>query len=159
MSIPLTYKHANCYINAYINRLHHYKDKNLKMVIGALGINDWFEYGGKDWTLDDYKRTMFGHISDSHCWLEDDEGNVYDFLFEEYKYWVNIRTKKPMKRSGLIEGVSKEELKADGIEYVPAPLEARKALFFATHKMMKTTHDALASGKAKWMGQMLMINP
>ena len=159
MSIPLTYKHANCYINAYINRLHHYKDKNLKMVIGALGINDWFEYGGKDWTLDDYQRTMFGHISDSHCWLEDDEGNVYDFLFEEYKYWVNIRTKKPMKRSGLIEGVSKEELKADGIEYVPAPLEARKALFFATHKMMKMTHDALASGKAKWMGQMLMINP
>lgn len=152
MSLPLTYKCGNCYINAYINMRHHYKDKSLKLVIGSLGINTWFEYGGKDWTKKDFQKKLMGFRSDSHCWLEDSDGNIYDFLFSEYEDWVMINTRRKMKRKGLLEGVPKAELARQGVQYVPAPKDAQEMLFLATFKHMKETHDSLISGKCSWYG-------
>ena len=146
-TFPLTYKSGNCYLNAFINKEHHYKDKKLKMVIGSLGINNWFEYGGKHWTKADFAKKVRGYITDSHCWLEDADGNVYDYLFEDYDYWVGVRTGKSMRRKGLLEGVSKADLLADGIEYVPAPLDAQLHLASATGMYVRTTVKALISGK------------
>lgn len=158
MALPLTYKQRNCFINAYINKLNHYKDKNLKMVIGSLGINGWFEYGGKDWKKEDFKKRMEYHCSDSHCWLEDEEGNVYDMLFKEYKYWVEYRTHQPMKRVGLIEGVSKEELARDGIVYLPACKDTQTMLFLNTYSFIKKAYAGLQTGKYQWIGSALAMN-
>lgn len=151
-SLPLTYKANNCYINAFINKTHHYKDKTLKMVIGSFAINGWFEFGGKHWTKADFAKKIHGVSSDSHCWLEDADGNVYDFIFPEYNFWVGIRTRKPMRRTGLVEGVSKADLLADGIEYVPAPLDAQLLLATATGKFVRNAVQKLISGEARWHG-------
>ena len=152
ISLPLTYKCGNCYTNAYVNKRHYYKDKNLKLVIGSLGINGWFEYGGKNWIKNDFEKKIMGFCSDSHCWLEDDEGNIYDYLFEDYNFWVKYNTKSNMRRIGLVEGVSKEDLARDGVEYVPAPKDAQNMLFLNTFKVMKDSHDGLLAGTCKWIG-------
>jgi hypothetical protein len=159
MTLPLTYKAGNCYINASINRAHHYKDLGLKMVIGSLGINGWFEFGGRRWAKSDFAAKINGYVTDSHCWLEDAEGNVYDFLFPEYQYWVRIRTDMPMRMTGLIEGVSKKTLARSGIEYVPAPMDAQMLLASATGAHVRDTVSGLISGSAFWVGNYVMINP
>jgi hypothetical protein len=152
MTAPMTYEHKLCYLNAYVNRLYYYKGKNLKMVIGALSINNQFGFGHKDWTKEDYLQTIRGTNSDSHCWLEDDEGNVYDYLFEQYKWWAE-KKKQPMKRSGLLECVSKEELVADGIEYIPASQETQLALYLNVCEIL----SRMAINKAKRWG--VYVNP
>ena len=122
------------------------------MVMGSLGINGWFEYGGKNWTKKDFEKKIMGYCSDSHCWFEDDEGNVSDYLYEDYDFWVKFNTRQKMRRVGLVEGVSKEELARDGVEYVPAPKDAQTALFLATFKFMRDSHDGLLKGTCKWNG-------
>jgi hypothetical protein len=152
ISLPLTYKCGNCHINAFINKWHHYKDKSLKMVIGSFAINNWFEFGGKHWAKADFAFNIVGYETDSHCWLEDDDGNVYDFIFPEYNQWVRSRTRKPMRRTGLLEGVSKADLLADGIMYVPAPLDAQLLIASATGKFVRNVAKKLISGDGIWLG-------
>jgi hypothetical protein len=141
----------NCYLNAYINMRNAYKDKGLKLVIGSLGINKWFEYGGKNWGMAEFMLKVDGYTSDSHCWLEDKDGNVYDCLFSQYELWVAIRTDKPMRRKGVLEGVSKADLLKDGIEYVPAPKDVQTALFLINHKFLRYAYDGLVKGTNKWV--------
>ena len=150
--LPLTYKHNNCQINAYINMRNHYKNKSLTLVFGSLGINGWFEYGGKNWSVNDFKKKIDGYSSDCHCWLEDDKGNVYDYLHEEYNNWVLFRTKRKMKRTGLIEGVSKKDLANDGIEYIPASFEAQKLLFLSIFDLLWEIEIGLKKGTHGWLG-------
>lgn len=143
-TIPLIYAEGYCYANAYINRLHYYKEKKLKMVYGSLGVNGFFEFGGKDWKKEQFQAKIDGFRTDSHCWLEDEEGNVYDCLFKEYDAWAIVRTCRRMKRRGILEGVSKAELLRDGIEYVPAPLDAQIALVRATASFVKDAYARVA---------------
>lgn len=120
------YQQNGCYVNAFINQKGYYAEKKLKLVIGSLSINGWFEFGGKNWTKKDFQAKMFPGISDSHCWLEDAEGNVYDYLFGGYEgRWVIYRTGNKMKLIGMVEGMSKAELLTYGVEYVPAPMDAQ----------------------------------
>jgi hypothetical protein len=136
-----------------------YKGKKLKLVSGSLGVNGWFEFGGKKWTKKDFEKKIDGYTTDAHAWLEDEEGNVYDFLFKEYNYWSLIRTKQPLKRTGLLEGVSKADLAKDGIEYVPAPKDAQLALFLAVNKHCLSAYVGLKNGSYSWFGNYLLMCP
>jgi hypothetical protein len=111
-----------CYLNAHLNKTFWYTDRKLKMVVGSFGIHGWFEFGGKRWTKSDWEMSYIKFGTNSHCWLEDSDGNVYDFLHPEDAVWVRARTGKKMPRTGILEGVSKAELAAQGIEYVPADI-------------------------------------
>ena len=155
MALPLTYKAGNCFINAFINKRHHYKNKNLKLVYGSLAINGWFEFGGKDWTLKEFKeRNEDGsHRWDAHAWLEDDEGNIYDYVFKRYDRIARIRTKRCLPYTGILEGRSKAECEAMGITYVPAPPEVSKAIFVSQFKVLKDTETGLLLGLARWFGK------
>ena len=121
----LRYDLAECFINAAWNKSHAYSHLNLKFVVGSLGLAGHFEYGGKDYTASQFKAKP----SDSHGWLEDEEGNVYDFIFPEYAEYATHWGKKPQFATGwAIEGISKADLLADGLEYVPAPPKAEKVI-------------------------------
>lgn len=155
MSLPLTYKEGNCFINAYINKTHYYKDKKLRMVYGSLGMNDWFEYGGKNWTLKDFKKKQEGWRWDAHGWLEDSDGNVYDYAFEWYNEVAEINTKRGINIEGLIEGKSKDELKSLGLTYVEATKDISLAIFLSQKDTLIKVVDDLKNGRAKWAGDYL----
>lgn len=153
MSLPLTYKSNNCFINAYINSRHALKHLGLKYKIGALGLNGWFEYGGKNWTKKDYfKKNDGSYCFDAHAWLEDSEGNVYDYVFESYDSVAKIRTKKGLEFLGEIRGVSKAELKSKGLEYVEADRETQTAIFLKTLEMSRDSEQGLLTGQLEWIG-------
>lgn len=147
------YQVGGCYVNAFINQKEYYAEKKLRLVIGSFAINGWFEFGGKDWTKDDFEKKMMPGMSDSHCWLEDAEGNVYDRLFTEYENrWVKYRTGKPMPVKGTLEGISKEDLKDIGIEYVPAPKDAQLALLNHHKHHMASMYKAWKNKSFKSLG-------
>jgi len=152
-TLPLTYKKGNCFLNAFINKRNHYKSKNLKLVFGSLGLNDWFEYGGSDWSTKEFaaKHTPGTHIFDAHAWLEDTDGNVYDFCFDWYDGVSRTRTKKPLGISGLIEGVSKAELQTKGLTYLPADKATQAYMFIEMLKFLCSAEENLQQGKAYWL--------
>ena len=124
--------HCQCFLNAYINQQGIYKALDLKMVVGSVGWNDWFEYGGKGWTLLDFIKAKKGKGVggwDAHCWLEDAEGKVYDFISETDDLYTRFRTGRGLKVKGAVMGVSKADLKAKGVEYVPADADTQYAIF------------------------------
>jgi hypothetical protein len=109
---------SECYYNACYNRVNAFKGLGLKMVIGSLGLNSHFEYGGRNWTMKQFKQNP----RDSHAWLEDAEGNVYDYIYEVYAYCAKTWGKKvSFPTNWEIIGISKKALKEEyGLEYVPA---------------------------------------
>ena len=126
VSNDLTYISGECYYNACKNKSVYEKKykKNLKVVVGSLGLNGHFEFGGKNWTAEDFYKNPF----DSHAWLEDDEGNVYDYIFAKYgffaKHW-NKEVTFPLKHE--IVGVSKKELESKyKLEFIKAPRNTQK---------------------------------
>jgi len=121
---------CQCFINSYLNQNGIYKSLDLKMVVGSVGWNDWFEYGGKGWTLLDFIKAKKGYTSwDAHCWLEDSEGNVYDFISGTDDLYTRHRTGKGLKLKGVIQGVSKADLLKKGIEYIPGDEATQYAIF------------------------------
>ena len=123
LSYPLEAKQGLCYFNAFHNQRGRYKHLNLKVVIGSLGLAGHFEYGGKKHTRADFYANPF----DSHAWLEDAEGNVYDYIFPFYAFCARTTGGKnpTFPTDWEILGVSKKDLEAEGLEYVPAPKLAR----------------------------------
>lgn len=154
MALPLTYKCNNCFINCFINKRHYYKDKNLKYVIGSIGFNGWFEYGGKNWTKKDFERRHTeGSISwDAHAWLEDDDGNVYDYIFQSYNDVALTATRRPLTYTGLIEGKSKQWCEDNGLSYVAADMETSKTIFLSIFKFLTETEHHLQTKKIVWCG-------
>jgi hypothetical protein len=122
------------------------------MVYGSIGMNDWFEYGGKDWKLKDFKKKQEGWRWDAHAWLEDKDGNVYDYAFDWYNEVAKIQTKRPLKITGLIEGMSKSELKSLGLTYVEASKDVALAIFLSQKDTISNIVNDLKSGKATWNG-------
>jgi hypothetical protein len=114
-----------CYWNAEYNKeeLEKESGRKLKIVYGSLGLNGFFEFGGRDWDVKDFYPNPF----DSHAWLEDSDGNVYDYIFDLYGRWIASRKiKVSFPTSCLIRGASKKQLKEQfNIEYIPAPLIAQ----------------------------------
>ena len=116
----------NCFFNASINRQRAFAHLNLRQVFGSLGLNGWFEFGGENYTLADF----IANPSDSHSWLEDSEGNIYDYCFKEYLEVVAIRNLVcgSKMRVGELRKVSPADAKARGLTYVPAPKNAQDYL-------------------------------
>lgn len=125
----LTFALNQCFQNALTNKDNGYKTLNLHLVIGSLGLNGWFEFGGKDWTtLAEWKaKGMKGGGSwDAHGWLEDDEGNVYDFCFANYLTIADVRNGRGKMTEGLVERLGKKNAeKKRGLTYIPAPAEVQ----------------------------------
>jgi hypothetical protein len=131
----LTYNAGECYFNAAKNLVSPaYKHLNLHWVCGSLGLAGHFEYGGKNWKAKDFKAKP----NDSHAWLEDDEGNVYDYIFDRYAEFAKTWNKKPtFPTSWCVEGISKADLKEEGLEYVPASEEATEVITTFVHTMAR----------------------
>ena len=123
------------------------------MVFGSVGFNGWFEFGGKDWKLKDFeKRHTPGTISwDAHAWLEDEEGNIYDYIFDDYDAIARIRTHKKLKHTGIIEGKSKKWCKDHGLTYVAAEQEVKIAIFLSMFEVLLSIEEELLSGNAEWI--------
>lgn len=112
-----------CMLNAMNNQKRIYKDKCLKIVCGSIGI--WKDsvawiYGSPDYTACRKFFTIDNDL-DGHVWLEDSFGNVYDFLSHDITTWSAL-LEKPigLQRAQKIEGLSKEDLKQLGLNYLPA---------------------------------------
>jgi hypothetical protein len=118
---------GECYMNAFKNLHGAFKDLGLHVVIGSLGLNGHYEYGGREYTLADFTKKW----NDSHAWLEDAEGNVYDFIFDFYgdcaKHWGK---KVTFRINCELRGVAKRDLLRQRLSYVPAPPDAQ--LYIAT---------------------------
>jgi len=126
----LRYTPNSCFLNATYNKNNAYRNLNLKVVIGSLGLNGWFEFGGKDWSINEWKQAKKGKCSwDAHCWLEDDNGNVYDYCFNDYLWVSRIRlwTIGDLTE-GVIERVNKEDCLKRGLTYIAAPINIQKAI-------------------------------
>ena len=138
MEIPLIYRLDNCFQNAFINKRHALKGHNLRYVIGSVSFNDWFEYGGEDWTLEDFQKNKKGpHRWDAHAWLEDENGRVYDKIFKHYNWCAKKATGKETKipDGTFINAVSKERCASLGVRYIPADKATQTAIFTS---MLKT---------------------
>lgn len=122
---PLTYTQGQCFMNADKNVRSAYSGLDLHLVIGSLGLNGHFEYGGKDWTERDWiVKGRKGQGSwDAHCWLEDKDGNVYDYCFAHYLECAKQWKKGDIAQlyEGVLEAVSKEECAKRSMEFVAAP--------------------------------------
>jgi hypothetical protein len=123
-STPI-YEENNCWFNA-ANNLKHYRlnGKDLHLVLGAHAqLNDPTNIGPKTaqfngiiptskTTWEVREEAMWKEPEFSHGWLEDEDGNVYDYIYRG-------------KAKGIIEGESKESLSHRGLHYcyVTAPTE------------------------------------
>jgi hypothetical protein len=125
VSTSVNWKLGQCYSNAEKNKGYFESklNKKLKIVYGSLGLNGYFKYGGKHHTDNDYYKNPFV----SHAWLEDKDGNVYDFIFSEYGYYAESSGKKvTFPINTLIYGDSKQQLKNQyNLEYIPASIIAQ----------------------------------
>jgi hypothetical protein len=163
MSLPLTYKDGQCFFNAFINKRHTYKDKNLRYVIGSVSFNGFFEFGGKTWGLADFVKKHTPGCPpawDAHAWLEDDDGNIYDYIFPHYNCCAVLQTGSKMKVADntLWEGISPSNAKKMGVEYVKADKETQTAIFISLYKHCVATEEGLQKGTASWEGSHLLFN-
>jgi len=137
MSAPLRYIPGYCFHNAYINQNYHYKDRNLKLVIGSLSFNGWTEYGGINWTLADFvKNSPGGRSWDAHAWLEDDDGFIYDMVFDSYHWVAERRTgatldKDELPDNGLLVEADPDWVECADLTYTPADEETQKHILAA----------------------------
>jgi hypothetical protein len=86
-------------------------------------LNGWEEYGGSDWDEAKWLKARKDFLQwDAHCWLEDDEGNVYDFCFDRYLEIARIQTgRKGLLKVGMLERASRLDCGKRGMRYTPAP--------------------------------------
>lgn len=118
-----SYPQDMCFYSAEYNRITAFKERNLRWVVGGVGMNGWFEYGGKE----DYD---YARWQDSHAWLEDEEGNIYDYTQPCWAYYCSVNGVNP---EGLplgveLRGVPKATLRRLGLQYVPAPEATQKRI-------------------------------
>jgi hypothetical protein len=145
MPLALQKRSGQCFVNAYINKRHCYKDLNLKLVIGSIAYNGWFEYGGEHWRKEDFLAKYSGWAWDAHAWLEDEDGNIYDYIFEWDNTVSKLHTGKPIKHLGLIEKASKYQCSRWGLTYVPADKETQTMIFLKMLKHCKDSESIIAT--------------
>ena len=128
--------------NAFFNKNLAFKHLNLHQVAGSVAYNGWWEYGGANYTLAKFKQNP----ADSHSWLEDDEGNIYDYTFA----WncecavINKGSRGAMK-VGELRKVSPTDAAALGLTYKKA--DSKSMDFLLTHNLRgivaQTLHEAM----------------
>ena len=119
------YMDTMCYWNAVKNQQGVFKHLKLKRVCGSVAFNGWWEYGGAKYTLREFRERP----QDSHCWLEDAEGNVYDYCQPSWDFYARSNGHAGKLPLGVeFRGVSKAALKAEGLTYKAAPANAQAFL-------------------------------
>ena len=127
------YQSRGCWYNAPYNQKNAYADLDLKVKVGSnIYIKDekvagWgyvqiknricHPQGMKDW-----KDILQNSNCDIHCWLEDKNGNIYDW---------DLMNKKP------IEGESPSKLKKKGITYKAVSGDVEKLLYITANIKLK----------------------
>ena len=148
---PIVFKFLenNCGGNVFNNKVSFREccgGRDLKVVVGGYGLckgspGTWFEWGGYDLTAEEMLRCPLTGKKNCHLWLEDDEGKVYDYLPPYIQNMVAKMFRKTIDTSNffcgtLILGMTKDELKNAGIEYVPArPDEQKKVVRHTLQRM------------------------
>lgn len=82
------------------------------------------------YSLDDLE----DRFCNSHSWLEDDEGNVYDMIYPDDDKEVRAASADPVSwrlKPGMIEGVPRDVLDQMGCELIPFSLPAQKVVLQA----------------------------
>jgi len=106
-----------CAKNAMVNRKIFFAGKNLKLKTGHLRISKTIEIGYKD-EKDLHKLAKNFQKGDFHCWLEDDEGNVYDNIQGNWVDTLRMQNVKPKFTKNMrFEKQPKKELAKIGLEY------------------------------------------
>lgn len=81
-------------------------------------------------TIRTTRNLMYGdNWKDTHAWLEDDEGRVYDCITKESQATMKRHDPNGLRwklNEGLIIGETKEDLKKKGYEVIPMPMESRE---------------------------------
>ena len=114
-----------CYQNAFVNKNFAFKHLNLRQVAGSVAFNGWWEYGGPKYDFAKFKQNP----RDSHSWLEDDEGNIYDYIYEWNRQCAVINTGSYGKmRVGELRKVSLADAASMGLTYKKADPKSMKLL-------------------------------
>jgi hypothetical protein len=120
------YYESMCFINAYVNKYETFKHLNLKIVGGTLSLDGWEEYGGSNRTMKEWLKKP----TDIHFWLEDENGNVYDFLFGWYNHCAKVNNRyydfPNIELKGVPKSLIEEEYK---IKYIPTTEIIYKVIF------------------------------
>jgi hypothetical protein len=141
---------AKCWQQAVFNLEHAYKDQNLKLVLGSLGIgkrDPWFEFGGENWDrVAQFKKQsgdLFGRRQwDVHVWLENEDGKIFDVISQHVVQVARIRRKKVDCVAGqVIDGVSREVMADKGLTYVDAPEVVQRVILAALDKDWRSEVD------------------
>lgn len=124
---------------------------DLKWVVGATKYHTAEQVLRGSGLMDDEKtlRTpedLRENWDDTHAWLEDDEGNVYDCItqvdYERLKYW-DIERRKWKMNAGYIQGESYKSLRAKGYELIPYNEEQRKVVLDMLIERSKVSYPHL----------------
>ena len=143
-----TPKSGFCFLNAKKNqKLLEAQGISCRVVAGSLGLNGHYEYGGKAYTLKDFKKAP----TDSHLWVEDDDGNVYDYIYDWYGECAMAWGKKVTFPFGEIKGMDKGTLMtAYKLDYVVADE--------ASQKLIKDTfYNPIRMGVVLWLPLLLLV--
>lgn len=142
----------SCLQQAWYNQSHGYRDLNLKLVLGSLGIGivgPHFEFGGKSWSVvtdflvqKQLNRTGQRTV-DAHIWLEDGAGMIYDMVPISLIGVALIKKKKlGVVANERVEGMTAEALAELGLHYIPAPASCQSILLQMQERMWRAQYQS-----------------
>ena len=148
----LVNEYSQCWYNAIINAnaYRHVYGLELKWVVGAVKFHAPRGNIGRNGFMDDDENTLRTpedlrtNWDDTHAWLEDDEGLVYDCIMEE-EYAI-VRMIDPYRRrfkmdAGFIVGESYASLKKKGYELIPYPEESKRVVMNGLRERQRYNGD------------------
>jgi hypothetical protein len=131
--------HVDPAFTALYNQQNIYKDKNLKLVCGSLGLGlggeIWFEYGRYDWTTyEQFKSDKSNGRVDAWFWLVDPKTkHIYDMV-SPYAPMFAIKHNQQIAKvfsdqvATPIEDVSLRKCTQYGLHYIEASEEVQKQI-------------------------------
>lgn len=154
---------GNCICQSWFNKAYVYPHLLLKVVYGSLGVGAeadkpaFFEFGNPSChTFQELANlgmmardpeTGKMNVFDLHCWLEDEQGRIYDVatsimhavsIFQEREYHYG-------KDNHPLQAVTREEAKSKGLEYVPFPTEMQQVIAVMAERDLKDKYEALCA--------------
>jgi hypothetical protein len=132
-TLPYQCVPKRCFVNAFVNSRHCYKDLKLKVKIGTMKWKDYYMYDEPRSVESVEKEWNKYRAFSSHCWLEDDEGNVYD-------YWTDDMIEA---KNTKVEKMSKEEIRKFNYEYVEFNKTIQTKVFLLIYKELKMWEEIL----------------
>jgi hypothetical protein len=147
--------------------LDEFRKLGCRPVVGSLGLgmglsmsfstdplrveDIWWEYGNGEWQkFNDFLMDFGGDRAiDAHFWLEDEHGNAYDVVRPHVILaLLNSGHMLPEENFPLdVSGWTKEQLKAKGFHYVPAPRDTQHLLLSLMIRQQRVMWEFMAQTK------------